>query len=163
MSRFASAAARRLADELRLNPDEIPGSSRDGRITLADVQAAAPPDPPEGLGDAGRALWRGVYLDVDLRADEEAILLEACRTKDEIERFQEKLAAASLTVPGSKGQVRPHPLIAEVRSHRLALKQLLAATGINAAEAEGGEAREAVARSDAGRKLARQRWSGRRG
>lgn len=158
--RFASAAAQKLAQELRLDPYEIRGTGSGGRITLGDVRALAPPDPPDGLGDAGAALWTRVLLDVDLRADEEVVLLEACRTKDELEKFAQKLATSSPTVTGSKGQVRPHPLIAEVRQHRLAFARLLATIGISEAEAETGDS--AATRSHAGRQLARQRW-GRRG
>jgi hypothetical protein len=44
-------------------------------------------------------------------------------------------------------------LIAEVRAHRLALRQLLGAIGINEADAESG-GDHGQARSHAGRKLA---------
>ena len=158
-ARFASAAARALADEFGLDVDECVGTGRDGRVTLADVRALAPPDPPDGIGEAGAALWRAVRADYDLRADEEAILASACRTLDEIGRLEAKLGSVSLTVSGSRGQVRPHPLLSEVRAHRLAFKQLLAAIGIDEANAAGGGGGEGAARSHAGRQLARQRWS----
>jgi hypothetical protein len=154
MPDFASAAARALADELGLSEEVIAGTGSHGTITVADVRRNAPPVPavPEGLGDIGAALWRDVRRDYVLRADEEVMLVSACRTLDELVRLEEKLGKSSLTVSGSKNQVRPHPLIAEVRAHRLALRQLLGALGIDEAQAEAGD--HGQARSAAGRKLA---------
>jgi hypothetical protein len=149
---FASAAARTLASELGVEEASITGTGRGGTVTVADVRRNAPPPPPEGLGDAGAALWRDVRRDYVLRADEEVLLVSACRTLDELGRLEQKLATTSLTVAGSKGQVRPHPLLAETRAHRLALRQLLGAIGIDEADAEHGD--HGQARSAAGRKLA---------
>jgi phage terminase small subunit len=119
------------------------------------VRENAPPAPPEGLRVAGTALWRQLHRSYRFRPDEQVLLVSACRTWDEISRFEEHLAKSSLTVSGSKGNVRPHPLIGEIRAHRLALKQLLGALGINEADAAGArEARDGQARSAAGRKLA---------
>lgn len=158
MTAFASTQARKLAADFGLEPASIAGSGRDGRVTLADVRSHAPPEPPEELGEAGARLWRDVRRDWRLRPDEDRLLLAACRTMDELGRMEAALAAADPVVAGSKGQTRAHPLIAEVRAHRLALKALLAGLGIE--DAVGGEELGA-ARSDAGRKLAQQRWAGR--
>ncbi len=155
--RFASPAAAALAIELGLDGVEIVGTGRAGKVTAEDVRRAAPPGPPSDLGTAGQELWGAVWAEWDLRSDEDRLLLAACRTVDELGRMEATLADADLVVEGSKGQVRPHPLIAEVRQHRLALRQLLRSLGIEDAEgAEGSDA--AAARSTAGRKLARQRW-----
>lgn len=156
--RFASRAAADLAADLGLLDVEIAGTGTDGRVTVADVRAAAPPDAPDGLGEAGQALWREVRADWELRPDEDRLLHAACRTLDEIERMQATLADASPVVTGSKGQVRPHPLIAEVRAHRLALRQLLASVDVEWPDDPG-----ASEGSTAGRKLARARWDGRHG
>lgn len=155
-SRFASRRARELADELALEPDAIAGSGRGGRITVADVRGLVPAA-PDDLGEAGRALWRDVRAGWVLRPDEERLLLAACRTVDELERIDQALAAAEIVTAGSKGQDRAHPLLAEVRSHRLALRSLLSAIGIEDAEADAGS--QNAQRSHAGRALARQRWS----
>lgn len=151
--RFASRPAADLAAELGLLDAEIAGTGAAGKVTVADVRAAAPPDPPDALGEGGRALWRDVIGPWELRPDETRLLHAACRTLDEIERMQDVLAEADPVVTGSKGQVRPHPLIAEVRAHRLALRQLLGSLGIEWPDAPG-----ASEGSTAGRKLARARW-----
>ena len=109
------------------------------------------PTPP-GLDIAGARLWKAIRSEWRLRPDEEVLLLGACHTADELERLEAALADAPLMVEGSQGQLRANPLIAEARQHRLALRQLLGALGI--AEAESDPA----TRSDAGRRLARQRW-----
>ena len=158
--RFASPQAKRLADEFGLNSDQITGSGRNGAITLDDVRREAPPGPPADLEAAGRELWRSITATYELRADELRLLTEACRTVDELERLRAALADAEPVVAGSKGQVRPHPLIAEIRAHRLALRGLLASIGIEDADAEAGDGE--AQRSAAGRALARQRWGGRR-
>jgi hypothetical protein len=160
--RFASTAARELAHELGLGEVEIIGSGRGGRVTLADVRNAAP-QVPAGLADDGAALWRDVLADLDtqgleLRPDRQRILYAACRTLDEITRLEIALDAASVTVPGSKGQVRGHPLIRELRDHRLAYQRLLDALELTDEHVAGSRGR-----SDAGRRLANQRWARRRG
>lgn len=159
-ARFASPQAKRLADELGLDVELIEGTGRGGAVTLADVRRVAPPKAPADLEATGRELWRAIVAEYELRADELRLLTEACRTTDELERLRHALAASDPVVEGSKGQVRPHPLIAEIRAHRLALRGLLASIGIEDADAEGGD--EGAQRSAAGRALARQRW-GRRG
>lgn len=113
------------------------------------------PRPPKALGEQGRALWRKVVGVYELRADELAALEGACRTRDELVRMEEALAGITdVVVEGSKGQLRAHPLFAEVRYHRRTLALQLAACGL--AEVDG----EVVGmdRSNAGRALARTRW-----
>lgn len=128
-------------------------------IKLADVRRLVR-EPPEALGTAGRSLYVEVRRDWKLRPDEERLLLAACRTCDELERMERALATTDPVVTGSKGQERAHPLIAEVRAHRLALRQLFTALGIR--EAIEGE-HDGTARSHAGRQLARRRWGSRVG
>ena len=89
---------------------------------------------PAGLSTPGRNLWRDVTGRYELNPNEDRMLLAACRTADELERLEKALADAPATVAGSKGQIRPHPLFAEVRAHRLTFKQLLAAVGIEEGE-----------------------------
>jgi pyruvate/2-oxoglutarate dehydrogenase complex dihydrolipoamide acyltransferase (E2) component len=161
MSRFASPQARDLAAELRLDTEAIEGSGKGGAVTLADVRQLAPPEPPDDLREAGAELWREVRARWDLRPDESSILLAACRTLDETADLEAALEGQPAVVVGSKGQPRPNPLYAEIRAHRLALRALLDSIGISEAVAEGGNAE--AERSHAGRRLARQRWSKRRG
>jgi pyruvate/2-oxoglutarate dehydrogenase complex dihydrolipoamide acyltransferase (E2) component len=160
---FASTAARRLAVEHGLDEIEILGTGHDGRVTLADVRAAIPPV-PHGLGERGTAFYLRVLAQWKLRPDELELLAAAGRTIDELHRLEEALAEASPVVPGSRGQVRAHPLVKECREHRLALRQLLGASGIGIAEASAGGSDDlGLARSHAGRQLAAQRWKRTRG
>ncbi len=159
MTAFASRAARDLAIELGLDDVAIIGTGRGGRVTLDDVRSAAP-STPAGLGDAGLAFWRDVHRDWELRADQERLLLAACRTLDEIARLEEALSSSETVVPGSKGQVRAHPLVRELRDHRLAFQRLIGADGIGLTDDEADESRS---RSTAGRQLAGARWSKHRG
>jgi hypothetical protein len=78
----------------------------------------ASPSRPAGLGPRGRRLWRALIGDVTEQLDDDGagnaghleLLIEACRTLDLVDRMDEQLAG-SLTVPGSQGQIRPHPLL----------------------------------------------------
>ena len=83
------------------------------------------PRTPSGLGRRGRALWRSTLETYELRADELATLEEACRTLDTCARLDDELGHAPLMIPGSTGQMRPHPLLAELRGHRQVLAQLV--------------------------------------
>lgn len=115
-----------------------------------------PAEAPTGLKAAGTRLWRDVQAGYELRLDEERLLDAACRTLDELDALESALREApDALVDGSKGQPRPHPLFAEVRAHRLVLRQLL--TGIGLEEGEADQ-RVGAARSHAGRQLARKRW-----
>ena len=73
---------------------------------------------PEGLADAGSALWTSVTGKYVLRVDERSILLSACKTVDRIAMLEK--AHADLGQPfltrGSMGQDVIHPLIAEMRA-----------------------------------------------
>lgn len=157
-ARFASQAAADLAADLDLLGVEIEGTGSDGKITVADVRRAAPPDPPDGLREAGQALWRDVFGPWELRPDEERLLHASCKTVDEIDRMEAALADTDPVATGSKGQPVAHPLIAEVRAHRLALRQLLGSVGVEWPDDPG-----AADGSVAGRKLARARWDRPRG
>ena len=117
------------------------------------------PTPPIALGDDGLRLWNGVRAQYEFRPDELELLLAACRTLDEVARLEEALATADVLVTGSRGQVRSNPLVSEVRAHRLALRALLSTLGIPDLE----EGADPMARSDAGRQLAAQRWGRRTG
>ena len=159
--KWASPRARRLASELGLAGVEIVGTGTGGRVTVEDVRNGAPDPPPASLGDAGRALWRGIRAKWALRPDENRLLLEACRCADEIERLTVALADSDPVVVGSRGQPRPSPLLGELRQHRIVLGRLLAQLGLKEADAQASSSGSGfgLERSAAGRSLALQRWN----
>jgi hypothetical protein len=95
--------------------------------------------PPTGLKAPGRRLWVTVADRYVLTASEMAMLEQACRTSDEVDRLEKAVRALpELTVQGSMGQIRPHPLLAEVRAHRLLLERLTGALNLPDEDEEVG-------------------------
>jgi hypothetical protein len=87
--------------------------------------------PPTGLRAPGRRLWvavAGLYV---LTPAELQMLAEACRTADELDRLEKAVRALpELVVSGSTGQPKAHPLLEEVRRHRLLLERLTTALNL---------------------------------
>jgi len=69
------------------------------------------PRAPESLGPAGRAFWRAIVRDYELSAPEAAVLGRAARVLDLLAQVDAALADDGVTVEGSVGQVRAHPLL----------------------------------------------------
>jgi len=87
--------------------------------------------PPKGLKTAGRALWRSIASRYVLRPDEEAVLWQASRLTDEIAGLERELEGAPAALPDyPAGSKKINPLVAELRSHRLALARLLDQLGL---------------------------------
>jgi hypothetical protein len=84
--------------------------------------------PPSGLKAPGRKLWLSVIDKYVLTAAEVEMLGQACRTADELDRLERAVRRLSeLTVRGSTGQPKAHPLLEEVRRHRVLLERLTSA------------------------------------
>jgi hypothetical protein len=91
------------------------------------VKATAPPD---DLSAASRALWPGLVADLavvamasskttTVAAEVDLLLLaDTLRARDRLEDIGAQIAKDGVTVDGSKGQVRPHPLLAVERALR---------------------------------------------
>ena len=79
---------------------------------------------PSGLSASGRALWREINRDYGLAAHETAILVQCCRVVDRLDAIEGELSGAELTVTGSTGQPRAHPLLAEQRAQMRVLESL---------------------------------------
>lgn len=112
-------------------------------------------DVPAGLAEAGAELWQRVVGEYELAPDELALLLQACRTVDELETMQAALAEGPLLVKGSTGQPRPSGLLAEVRAHRLALVKLLEQLALPEDGEEAGKTPNQLRAS----KAAQTRWA----
>lgn len=81
--------------------------------------------PPAGLRMSGASFWRSVNEAYDLDARDHPVLLELCRTLDEIDSLKATLDADGVMSEGSNGQPREHPAMAGLRAHRLTLDRLL--------------------------------------
>lgn len=84
------------------------------------------PGAPSGLGSAGKKVWSGIVSVYDLRPDELATLEDACRLTDMIDELDKawKQDGSPLTTKGSMGQLVAHPMVSEIRVHRMARNAL---------------------------------------
>ena len=115
------------------------------------------PVPPQGLGQAGRRFWRAIVSAYELSPGEAQLLVQACRTVDLLERIDAQLVAEDLTVAGSRGQERAHPLLGAAVEQRRVLEALLNALALPMpGEVEGKK------RSPAALHAAQERWRQRR-
>jgi hypothetical protein len=114
--------------------------------------------PPTGLKASGKRLWAEVTGPYILTPAELVTLAEACRTVDELDRLEKAVRALpQLITTGSTGQLRPHPLLAEVRAHRQLLERLTSVLNLPDNDQEVG--RRVGARQ--ARTAARARWNNR--
>lgn len=111
---------------------------------------------PEGLKDAGRALWAS-YADYQLRPDERVHLRNACRTADMVAALESRWVEQGCpdVTTGSMGQEVIHPLIGELRMQQDALDRAIARIKLPDDAAEG----PAESSSDKARRAAMARWS----
>ena len=81
---------------------------------------------PVGLASTGSGLWAEVVGKYDLRPDELVTLEDMCRITDMIAALDAAWAEQGrpLTTKGSMGQLVTHPLISEIRTHRMARNTL---------------------------------------
>jgi hypothetical protein len=115
------------------------------------------PRAPDGLGSAGRRFWRAVTGAYELSPSETESLRQAARVVDLLERIDAQLVAEDLTVVGSMGQQKSHPLLASAVEQRRVLEGLLNAMGLPLpGEVEGKR------RSPAATAAAQARWRERR-
>jgi hypothetical protein len=92
-----------------------------------------PTAPPDDLSAASRGLWPGLVADLavvamaaskatTVAAQVDLLLLaDTLRARDRLEDVAAELAKTGVVVDGSKGQVRPHPLLAVERALRAEL------------------------------------------
>jgi P27 family predicted phage terminase small subunit len=116
------------------------------------------PTPPKSLGKAGAELWSQIVsaLAEDWQLDnrELAVLLEACRTADEMVPLREAVEAEPITT-GSKGQAVVHPAQQELRQLRAVQARLLGSLELADPSTDSITTRRA-------RKAATSRWHGER-
>jgi hypothetical protein len=107
------------------------------------------------VGAPGRRLWDAVAGLYVLTPAELEMLGQACRTADELDRLERAVRKLTdLVTTGSTGQLKPHPLLIEVRAHRLLLERLTSVLNLPDDTQEIGERAAAKHAS----KAARGRW-----
>lgn len=138
------------------DPNHPRNEAKKGTENVAEKPAI--PRAPRGLGKAGKEVWRSVHTVFDFEAEPHllAILEQACRTRDEIDRLEAAMEGQPYTVLGSAKQVQVHPLVAEAGFQRKALAELLSRISLP----DNGDPDDPQARrSAAARKAARTRWN----
>lgn len=115
---------------------------------------------PKGLGPKARKLWRDMTAKYEFRVDELAILEQACRELDMIEKLQELIDDEyfEYVVAGSMGQDAMNPVLIEIRQHRALHGRLLKQLDLP----DDNEAAAAGSQSSVARAAAEARW-GKRG
>ncbi len=81
---------------------------------------------PAGLRAPGRRLWQSVVTVYELAEHERALLLEACRTLDLLDRLDAAVRSDGPMIDTPQG-LRAHPAAVEARQQRLTYGRLLAA------------------------------------
>lgn len=78
---------------------------------------------PSGLSREASALWRRIVDAYGLNDDPagEQLLLSLCQTLDRLRECQRAVKKDGLTIEGSQGQIRPHPLLQTEAECRRAL------------------------------------------
>jgi hypothetical protein len=90
---------------------------------------------PPGLQAGGKQLWDKIN-EYDLDPAEEALLLQAARVMDNLDRLAADINGMGMVVAGSERQPRPNPLLIEQREQAKLLDALLRSIALPV----GGEA-----------------------
>ena len=109
---------------------------------------------PSGLRTRGRKFWKATMAAYELSDAEAEILLEACRTLDNLDDLDAAVRADGPTATGSAGQTVVHPALTEARGQRVVLHRLLASLALPDDDDEVLQ----PARTTAARTAATARW-----
>lgn len=122
------------------------------------------PAAPAGATAEGKRLWNFVHDEYAPTEAETMLLRQVVREMAIVERLEQELDGAPLTVTGVRGAVVANPLLQEVRAHRVVIGQLLARLKLEPLDEEepgqapGLRSETAMSRSEAASKAARSRW-----
>lgn len=105
----------------------------------------------------GRRFWNRVERDFNLSDVEHELLTEVCRQLDECDALRAVIVTEGATAEGSRGQVRIHPALLELRHSRAELRLLLAELQLPDLDPDNDQA-VPTARSERARKAANTRW-----
>lgn len=87
------------------------------------------PRAPKGLKTGGKLLWQRVLNDFDLGQHEEAVLLQACRIVDILDRLQAVIDAGDVIVTSPQGS-KANPAVVEFRQQAVTLAKCMASLRI---------------------------------
>lgn len=90
---------------------------------------AMTPMVPAGLGEPGTRVWNDTLAAFELNPVELTILGQLARNEDLLTDIYERLLTEDLMVEGSRGQMRPNPLMARIDA--LSRAQASLATALN--------------------------------
>jgi len=114
--------------------------------------------PPPGLGARGTKFWLDSMAEFEpTRADHE-LLVEACRTMDDLDALAATVHELGTMIMGSQGQPVLNAALTEIRGARLVLHRLLSALGFADADSEPVPSAQRLRASTA----AKARWAGHR-
>ncbi len=114
--------------------------------------------PPAGLQNRGRKFWRDTVQTYDLSAAELSILVETCRTMDNLDLLALSIADDGAMVAGAAGQPVVNPALTEARGHRAILHRLVSALNLPDSEGESVPSVQSVR----AKRAAAARWRGHR-
>jgi hypothetical protein len=98
-------------------------------VEVVAVAEAVVPQSPPGLADAGLRLWADVQGRYELEEHEARLLLEMCRTVDQLDALAVVVAREGVLLSG-----RAHPAVVEARQLRIAFARLSAALRLPAGD-----------------------------
>jgi hypothetical protein len=112
---------------------------------------------PAGLSEPGHRFWREITRVYELAPGEVETLRQCCRLVDLIDTADTQLTDEGLTVAGSRGQPRAHPLLEAVDEMRRTLDGLMRSLALPMPDEQVGSRRspQQVA-------AAQSRWRARR-
>lgn len=111
---------------------------------------------PPGLAARGRRFWADVTGKFELSTSELALLIEACRTMDNLDALDRQIQDAGAMTIGSTGQPVVNPALTEARGQRLALHRLIAALALPDEDAGAVPSAQSIR----GKRAASVRWAG---
>lgn len=113
-------------------------------------------DKPKGLGARGTALWEELQEAMEFDPQEEALLLETCRTLDTIDSLAESIEDDGVMITGSQQQKVLNPAVGEMRQQQQSYARLLTMLNLGSVE---GATQLITATSASAQAAANARWS----
>lgn len=150
--------------EVKRRTGRTPTTDSGGRKLPAPVvhlaAVASIPTAPATLGDVGAAVWDRLWtagqkwLSPQLHLD---VLTRLCEAHDEREALKDQLSRDGYVVPGSKGQLRMHPLLQRLAVVEDTITRLESLCGFNPAAMSKLGYAEIKAASEMDKMMARRR------